>query len=144
MLFKGIRVGDEVVLATPAGRGASGGFSYALAEVEAVKSALVVVAGFKFNLKDGKGRTVPHHILPATAANRNEFLGGSENTDPVAGLPATSGSAGLDDKLRSLALDALRIIREEATHDDDVIELLGVETLAAFRRQWRRLNGDRK
>src|SRR5438309_181568 len=98
MLFKGLRAGDEVILASPAGRGAGGGFTYSLAEVEAVKSALVVVAGYKFNLKDGRGRTVPHHILPATPANRKEHLGGIEG---AGSLPsALSTEADGEDKHR--------------------------------------------
>jgi hypothetical protein len=136
MLFRGLRAGDEVILATPAGRGAGGSFTYALAEVEAVKSALVVVAGYKFNLKDGKGRTVPHHILPATPANRQEYLGGEADSVPAA-VPA---EAGAEDRQRALALDALRVIREsDPANDDDLIDLIGAETLIAFRRQWRKL-----
>ena len=136
MLFRNLRAGDEVILATPAGRGAGGGFTYALAEVEAVKSALVVVAGFKFNLKDGRGRTVPHHILPATPANRREYLGGEADSAPAA-APA---EAGAEDRQRALALDALRVIREsDPANDDDLIDLIGAETLVAFRRQWRKL-----
>ena len=69
MLFRGLRAGDEVILASPAGRGAGASFTFAPAEVEQVKSTTAVVAGYKFNLKDGRGRTVPHYILPATPAN---------------------------------------------------------------------------
>src|SRR4051812_43127405 len=137
MLFKNLRAGDELILATPTGRGAAAGFTYRLAEVEAVKSALVVVEGYKFNLKDGRGRTVPHHILPATPANRTEYLGGAD----AESMPAASDvalEADADDKQRKLALEAVRIIRE--ADPDDVIDLLGVAALVPSRRQWRQLH----
>ena len=142
MLFRGLRAGDEVILATPTGRGAAAGFTYSLAEVEAVKSALVVVAGYKFNLKDGRGRTVPHYILPATPANRQEYLGGAEEAGAPAGRSEVAAEAGADDKQRKQALDALRVIRE--ADPDDVIDLIGVETLVAFRRKWRQLHSGRE
>ena len=139
MLFKNLRAGDEVILATPIGRGAGATFTFALAEVEAVKSALTVVAGYKFNLKDGRGRTVPHYILPATPANRQEYLGGSK-PEPAGGPGELAEEAASDDKQRKLALDALRIIREADPADaDDLIDLIGVESLVAFRRRWRKL-----
>ena len=142
MLFKGVRAGQEVILGTPKGNVRDGVFAYALAEVEAVKTTTVVVAGFKFNLKDGRGRTIPHLILPATTANRRTYLEGEEDSEPVSTLPVTSAETEMDAKLRKLAIEALQIIREEASpsRDDDVIEVMGVETLAAFRRQWKKLH----
>jgi hypothetical protein len=138
MLFKNLRAGDEVILATAVGRG--GGYTYALAEVEAVKSALVVVAGYKFNLKDGRGRTVPHSILPATAANRQEYLGGTA----AEAEPVEAAESDADDKQRKLALDALRVIREaDPADDDDLIGLIGVEPLLAFVRRWRQVQSGR-
>ena len=135
MLFKSLRAGNEVILATPAGRGA--GFTFGLAEVEAVKSALAVVAGYKFNLKDGRGRTVPHFILPATSANRAEYLGDAPAAESNAAVPAESDG---DEKQRKLALDALRVIRQgDPADDDDLIDLIGVEPLVAFRRKWRQV-----
>ena len=139
MLFKNVRAGDEVILATAVGRGS--GFTYSLAEVEAVKSALVVVAGYKFNLKDGRGRTVPHSILPATPANRQEYLGGAEAT---AAAPVEPAESDADQKQRALALDALRVIRAaDPADDDDLIDLIGVEPLVAFRRRWRQVQSGR-
>ena len=137
MLFKGLRAGDEVILATPTG-GAGGGVTYSLAEVEAVKSALVVVAGYKFNLKDGRGRTVPHSILPATPANRQEYLGGPAGS--AKDEPTEPAESDADAKQRTLALDALRVIRAaDPADDDDLIDLIGVEPLVAFRRRWRQV-----
>jgi hypothetical protein len=139
MLFKNLRAGDEVILATAVGRGS--GFTYSLAEVEAVKSALVVVAGYKFNLKDGRGRTVPHSILPATPANRQEYLGGTEPAEAEAAGPDESDA---DAKQRTLALDALRVIRAaDPADDDDLIDLIGVEPLIAFVRRWRQVRSGR-
>jgi hypothetical protein len=136
MLFKGLRPGDEVILATAAGRGAGAGFTYALADIEAVKSTTVVVAGYKFNLKDGRGRTVPHFILPATAANRREYLGVAANeavTEP--------GAMEAEDRQRIAAREALRLIRgADPADDEDIVDLIGVEPLAAFRRRWRQLH----
>jgi hypothetical protein len=103
-----------------------------------------LVDGFKFKLKDGAGRTVPHRIFPADAANRRQYLG-DDSVPETAGAPAESAEPSTaDNKLRKVALDALRIIRDEAdsSHDDEVIDLIGVEALAAFRRQWRRLHGE--
>lgn len=139
MLFKNLRAGDEVILATPVGRGAGATFTFALAEVEAVKSALAVVAGYKFNLKDGRGRTVPHYILPANSANRQQYLG--EEEDGEAGASGRSAAGpNVDERERNLALDALRIIRESDPADaDDLLDLLGIESLVAFRRRWRKL-----
>lgn len=132
MLFKTLRAGDEVILATSQGRG--GTFSHAVAVVESVTSSLVVVDGFKFNRKDGRGRTTPHHILPNTAEHRREHLGNDEPDEPAETDP--------DAQLRSQARDALRIIRAEpAANDDDLIELLGAEALAAFRRRYRDIKG---
>lgn len=137
MLFKNLRPGDEVILATPTGRGAGATYTFALAEVEAVKSALVVVGGYKFNLKDGRGRTVPHYILPATPANRQEHLGGQI---PAVDAPELADEPAADDRQRTQALDALRVIRSaDPADDDDLIDLLGVEALVAFRRKWRKL-----
>jgi hypothetical protein len=134
MLFKGLRPGDDVILATPAGRGSTAGFTYGLVEVEAVKSALVVAGGYKFNLKDGRGRTVPHFLLPATAANRKEYLG-VETSDP-------EPVAEPEDRQRLLAREALRLIRAaDPTDDEDIVDLMGVEPLAAFHRRWRALHG---
>lgn len=138
MLFKNLRAGDEVILATAVGRGS--GFTYSLAEVEAVKSALVVVAGYKFNLKDGRGRTVPHSILPATATNRQEYLGGAA----AEAEPVEAAESDADAKQRALARDALRVIREtDPTDDDDLIDLMGVEPLLAFVRRWRQVQSGR-
>lgn len=144
MLFKGLRPGDEVILATPAGRGTAAGFTYTLTEVEAVKSTTAVVAGYKFHLKDGRGRTVPHFILPATAANRDEYLSGAADGSPP--VPSeVAAEAAADDRQRTVARDALRIIRESApADDDDLIDLLGADVLAAFRRQWRQLHSPGK
>jgi len=143
MLFKNLRAGDEVILATPAGRGSAAGFTYRLATVEAVKSALVVVEGYKFNLKDGRGRTVPHHILPATPANRAEYLGGATDEGAAAGSELAA-EAEADDRRRTLARDALRLVREsDAADDDDLIDLLGAEPLIAFGRRWRQLRAGR-
>jgi hypothetical protein len=143
MLFKGLRAGDEVILATSGGRAAGASFFYALAEVEAVKSALVLVAGYKFNLKDGRGRTVPHYILPATPANRQEHLGGHVS-EPEAPTAVADDELRADEKQRNQALDALRVIREsDPANDDDLIDLIGAETLIAFRRQWRKLHPGR-
>jgi len=139
MLFKGLRPGDEVILATSTGRGSTAGFTYALAEVEAVKSALIVVAGYKFNLKDGRGRTVPHYILPATPANRREFLGDT-TAEPI----ADAGDLEPEDRQRLLAREALRLIRAaDPADDEDLVDLIGVEPLAAFHRRWRKLQGER-
>jgi hypothetical protein len=138
MLFKGFRPGDEVILATSNGRAAAAGFSYALAEVEAVKSAMIVVAGYKFNLKDGRGRTVPHFILPATAANRQEHLG-EASSEPAAVVEAEP-----EDRQHLQAREALRLIREaDAADDDDIVDLIGVEPLATFHRRWRQLRSDK-
>jgi hypothetical protein len=139
MLFKGVRAGDEVILATATGRGASSGFTYTVAEVEAVKSTTLVVDGFKFNVKDGKGRTVPHHVLPATPANRRAYL---NETAPDDGVPVEVAA---EDRVQTMAREALRIIREEAApdQDDDVIDLFGADVLANFRRQWRALHPGR-
>ena len=138
MLFKSLRAGNEVILATTAGRGA--GFTYGLAEVEAVKSALAVVAGYKFNFKDGRGRTVPHFILPATAANRAEYLGHAAAETDADG-PAEPD---VDEKQRRLALEGLQVIREaDAADDDDLIDLMGVEPLVAFVRRWRQVQSGR-
>lgn len=143
MLFKSLRAGDEVILATPTGRGAAAGFTYSLAGVEAVKSALVVVAGYKFNLKDGRGRTVPHYILPATPANRQEHLSGAEGAGS-GGSSEVTAEAEVEDKQRKLALDALRIVREsDPADDDDLIDLFGVEVLTAFRRRLRQVHSGR-
>jgi len=139
MLSRGLRAGDEVILASPAGRGAGASFTFALAEVEQVKSTTAVVAGYKFNLKDGRGRTVPHYILPATPANRREHLGGADEATP--GDSEIAAEADADDKQRLLALDAVRLIRE--ADPDDVIDLIGTETLVAFRRKWRQLHPGR-
>jgi hypothetical protein len=134
MLFKGLRPGDEVILATSAGRNSAAGFTYSLVEVEAVKSALIVADGYKFNLKDGRGRTVPHFLLPATAANRKEYLG-VESSDPE---PAEEP----EDRQRLLARAALGLIRAaDPADDEDLVDLIGVEPLAAFIRQWRKLQG---
>ncbi|HEX3150629.1 MAG TPA: hypothetical protein VHR66_21305 [Gemmataceae bacterium] len=145
MLFRSVRAGSEVILATSTGRGAPGGFTYALAEVEAVKSSMIVVAGYKFNLKDGKGRTVPHYILPATNENRRAYLDG-DKTAVASPQAATEAEAQVEDKIHELAIDALRIIREETTADDDhdLVDLFGADALAAFRRQWRRLKPRRE
>jgi hypothetical protein len=139
MLFRNVRAGSEVILATSTGRGSPSGFTYAVAEVEAVKSSIIIVAGYKFNLKDGKGRTVPHHILPLTSANRRSLLDGEGDGEAIA-PPATVAETQVEDKLHELAIDALRIIREETTpaDDHDLIDLFGADALAAFRRQWRR------
>jgi hypothetical protein len=139
MLFKGVRVGDEVILATPTGRGAGSGFTYTLAEVEAVKSTTLVVDGFKFNVKDGNGRTTRHHVLPATAENRRAHLDEDTSDEAPAAGPA-------EDKIQTHAREALRIIRDEAEpdQDDDVIDLFGADVLANFRRQWRALHPGRK
>ena len=140
MLFKNVRVGDEVILASPKGHGRDAGFTYVLTAVESVKSALIVVDGFKFNRKDGRGRTIPHEIYPADAANRRNYL---DADSEAPSSTATVIESQEEDKQRKLALDALRIIREEAdpaTHDDDVIELIGIEALITFRRQWRKLH----
>ena len=136
MLFKGVRTGDEVILATPTGRGAGSGFTYALAEVEAVKSTTLVVDGFKFNTKDGNGRTTRHHVLPATAENRRAYF----NED--GGSPGEPVAAPAEDRVQAQAREALRILRTEAgpDQDDDVIDLLGADVLANFRRQWRTLH----
>jgi hypothetical protein len=141
MLFKNTRVGDEVILATPKGHGRDSGFTYTLVTVEAVKSALVVVDGFKFNRKDGRGRTVPHEIYPADAANRRDYLNGNDSP-ASAGESSLSAEAEAEDKQHKFALDALRIIREEVdpSHDADVIDSIGTENLAAFRRHWRKLH----
>src|SRR6476620_2953865 len=114
MLFRGVREGSEVILATSTGRGSPSGFTYALAEVEAVKSSMIIVAGYKFNLKDGKGRTVPHQILPATNENRRAYLDGdmSAVATPAA---TTEVEAQVEDKMHELAIDGLRIIRDETT-----------------------------
>jgi hypothetical protein len=140
MLFRGLRAGDEVILATPVGRGAGADFTFALAEAEQVKSTSAVVAGYKFHLKDGRGRTVPHYILPATPANRREYLGGAGEAPP--GASEIAAEADADDKQHLLALDAVRIVRE--ADPDDVIDLLGTETLIAFRRKWRQLHPGRE
>ncbi len=140
MLFKGVRAGDQVILATPTGRGAGSGHTYTLVEVEAVKSTTLVVDGFKFNVKDGNGRTTRHHVLPATAENRRAHLDEDADSDqPTAIEPA-------EDKVQTHAREALRIIREEAgrDQDDDVIDLFGADVLANFRRQWRALHPGRK
>jgi hypothetical protein len=137
MLFKGVRAGDQVILATPAGRGAGSGHTYTLAEVEAVKSTTLVVDGFKFNTKDGNGRTTRHHVLPATAENRRAHLDADADSEQAAvAEPA-------EDKVQTYAREALRIIRDEAARDqdDDVIDLFGADVLANFRRQWRTLHG---
>ena len=139
MLFKGVRAGQEVILGTPKGNIRDGVFSYSLEEVESVKTTTIVVAGFKFNLKDGRGRTIPHMILPATPANCRTYLDG-EAAEPENPSAHSSPETDMDDKLRKLALDALRIIRDEKGHDDDLIEIIGVDALAAFRRQWRKLH----
>jgi hypothetical protein len=144
MLFRNVRAGDEVILATSQGRG--GEFTYSIATVEDVKSAIVVVDGFKFKTKDGMGRTVPHRIFPADAASRRQYLG-DDSAPEAAGTSAESVEpSAAEDKLRKVALDALRIIRGEAdpSQDDEVIDLIGVEALAAFRRHWRRLHGEKK
>jgi hypothetical protein len=140
MLFKGVRAGDEVILATPTGRGAGSGFTYTLAEVEAVKSTTLVVDGFKFNVKDGNGRTTRHHVLPATVENRRAHLDGESNTTDV---PAVEPA---EDRIQTHAREALRIIRDEARpdQDDDLIDLFGAGVLANFRRQWRALHPGRK
>jgi hypothetical protein len=140
MLFKGVRAGDEVILATPTGRGAGSGFTYTLAEVEAVKSTTLVVDGFKFNVKDGNGRTTRHHVLPATAENRRAHL----DEDTASEQAAVAEPA--EDKIQAHAREALRIIRDEAgrDQDDDVIDLFGADVLANFRRQWRALYPARK
>ena len=139
MLFKNLRAGDEVILASPTGRGAAAGVTYRLAPVEAVKSALVVVEGYKFNLKDGRGRTVPHSIMPATPANRQEYLGGPAEEGAAAGSELAA-EAEADDRQRTLAREALGVIRGSGpADDDDLIDLLGAEVLAAFRRRWRQL-----
>jgi hypothetical protein len=139
MLFKNLRAGDEVILATAVGRGS--GFTYSLAEVEAVKSALAVVGGYKFNLKDGRGRTVPHSILPATTANRQEYLGGVEASDAE---PVAAAETDADEKQRKLARDALRVIRDtDPADDDDLIDLMGAEPLLAFVRRWRQVQSGR-
>ena len=143
MLFKNVRVGDEVILATPKGHGRDSGFTYALTKVEAVKSALVVADGFKFNRKDGRGRTVPHEIYPADAANRRNYLNGTDSpSEPGNSATTLSAEAEADDKQYKFALDALRIIREEVdpSQDADVIDSMGAENLATFRRQWRKLH----
>jgi hypothetical protein len=143
MLFKNVRVGDEVILATPKGHGRDSGFTYTLATVEAVKSALVVVDGFKFNRKDGRGRTIPHEIYPADATNRRDYLNGDDSSaGPGEAVPSLSAEAQADDKQHKLALDALRIIREEvdASQDADVIDSIGAENLVTFRRQWRKVH----
>lgn len=141
MLFKGVRAGTEVILATPTGRGAAAGFTYTLAEVEAVKSTSMIVNGYKFNVKDGKGRTVSHYVVPATPANRQTYLseGGDTDAEPPAAVQ-------VEDKMQKMAREALWIIRQEATpdQDDDVIDLFGAEALAAFRRQWRALHPGRQ
>ncbi|HVK07747.1 MAG TPA: hypothetical protein VM597_03110 [Gemmataceae bacterium] len=136
MLFKAVRAGDEVILATPTGRGAGSGFTYTLAEVEAVKSTTLVVDGFKFNVKDGNGRTTRHQVLPATPENRLAHLDEASEADD---LPA---AAPADDRAQAQAREALRIIRTEAgpDQDDDVIDLFGADVLANFRRQWRMLH----
>jgi hypothetical protein len=139
MLFRGLRPGDEVILATVAGRGAGAGFTHALAEVESVKSTTVVVAGYKFNLKDGRGRTVPHFILPATAVHRQEYLG--ETTHE----PADAAASEPEDRQRVAAIEALRLIRAaDPADDEDIVDLIGVEPLAAFRRRWRQLHAPGK
>ena len=138
MLFRGLRAGDEVILASPGGRGAGATFTFALAEVEQVKSTMAVVGGYKFHLKDGRGRTVPHYILPATPANRQEYLGSAG--EATAGDSEVAAAAA-DDRQRMLALDAVRIIR--AADPDDVIDLIGTETLISFRRKWRQLHPGR-
>ncbi|WP_020474137.1 hypothetical protein [Zavarzinella formosa] len=142
MLFKRVRAGDEVILASPDGAAGVGGFNYAIATVQTVKTTTVVVAGYQFNIKDGRGRTVRHQIHPATPENRRMYLEGDENPEPLVALPATKGETETEEKLRKLAHDGLRIIREEAdaSRNDDITELIGVEVLAAFRRQWRKLN----
>lgn len=139
MLFKGVRAGAEVILATPTGRGAAGDYTYTLAEVESVKSTSLIVNGYKFNVKDGKGRTVSHHVLPATTANRRDYLSAGADPDVDADLPP---AVQVEDKMQKMAREALWIIRQEATpdQDDDVIDLFGAEALAAFRRQWRALH----
>src|SRR5690349_14515754 len=111
MLFKGVRAGDEVILATPTGRGVGSGFTYALAEVEEVKSTTLIVDGFKFNTKDGNGRTTRHQVLPATAENRRAHLNedGESAEEPVA-APA-------EDRVQAQAREALRIMRTEAGPD---------------------------
>lgn len=147
MLFKRVRAGDEVILATPDRQGV-GNFSFAIAEVQAVKTSAIIVAGYQFNLKDGRGRTVRHQIYPATEDNRRQYLGEKQDQEPIAKLPTGDAEIEAEDKLRKIAFDALKIIREETSvsQNDDIIEILGVETLAAFRRQWRKLNsaGDKK
>src|SRR3954468_1228667 len=143
MLFKNLRAGDEVILASPTGRGSAAGVTYRLAPVEAVKSALVVVEGYKFNLKDGRGRTVPHSILPATPANRQEYLGGAADEGAAAGSELAA-EAEADDRRRTRARDALRLIREsDPANDDDLIDLLGTEALATFVRRWKQLRPGR-
>jgi hypothetical protein len=144
MNFKNVRIGDEVILATSKGHGSGGGFTYTLAVVDDVKSAIVVVDGFKFKRKDGEGRTVPHQIYPADAANRRLYLGDDSSVEISSSAPTTSEQMTADEKLRRVALDALRIIRDEldSSQDEDVMELIGVETLAAFHRQWRKLHAD--
>lgn len=143
MLFKNLRAGDEVILATPTGRGAAAGLTYRLATVEAVKSALIVAEGYKFNLKDGRGRTVPHFLLPATPANRQEYLGGATAAGPAAGSELAA-EAEAEGRQRTLARGALRAIRETGpADDDDLIDLLGTDVLAAFGRRWRQLRPGR-
>ena len=142
MLFKRVRAGDEVILATPDGQTGVGAFTYVIATIQTVKTSSLVVGGYQFNLKDGRGRTVRHLIMPATPENRKQYLGEEDHPEPVGALPASKAESETEDKLRKLAHDALKIIREEtdASRNDDLVELLGVEVLAAFRRQWRKLN----
>ncbi len=138
MLFKRVRVGDEVILASPGGHGVVGGFTHTLTTVSAVKTTALVADGFQFNMKDGRGRTTRHQIYPATPENRRQYLDGDETPDAAIAAEETEAEV----KLRRLAHDGLRIIREEAdaSRNDDIAELIGVEVLAAFRRQWRKLN----
>ena len=145
MLFKRVRAGDEVILASPDGQAGVGGFHYVISTVQTVKTTTLVVGGYQFNMKDGRGRTVRHLILPATPENRRQYLGEDDHPEPVSSLPVGQAESETEEKLRKLAHDALRIIREEtdASQDDEVAGLIGVEALAAFRRQWRKLHPTR-
>ena len=113
-------------MATPTGRGAGSGFTYAIAEVEAVKSTTLVVDGFKFNVKDGKGRTTRHEVLPATAENRRAHLNEDAGPDePPAVEPA-------EDRIQTQARRHKSSGgRAESTR---VIDLFGADVLANFRR----------